>query len=52
MILIKDNHIDFCGGIKQAIVAANDYLEQTGLNLEIEIEARNMEAVKEILAVR
>jgi nicotinate-nucleotide pyrophosphorylase (carboxylating) len=49
MILIKDNHIDFCGGIKQAIIAANKYLQQTGLKLDIEIEARNMDAVKEIL---
>ena len=51
MVMIKDNHIDYAGGITQAINAANLYLKQNGLDLEIEIEARNIDAVNEILAV-
>lgn len=50
MVMIKDNHIDFCGGIPQAIEAANSYLKANNLDLEIEIEARNMQAVEQILA--
>lgn len=49
MILIKNNHIDFAGGIKPAIKAANKYLERKKLKLKIEIEARNLKEVKEIL---
>jgi nicotinate-nucleotide pyrophosphorylase (carboxylating) len=51
MILIKDNHIDYAGGIRQAIEAANDYLKAKKKKLKIEIEARNMKEVKEILSV-
>lgn len=51
MILIKNNHIDFSEGIKPAIIAANNYLQKKKLKLEIEIEARNLKEVKEILAV-
>lgn len=50
MIMLKDNHIDFAGGIKQAINMANEYLTKTNRNLKIEIEARNLENIKEILA--
>lgn len=50
MILIKDNHIDYAGGIRQAIEAANDYLRARKKKLKIEIEARNLGEVKEILA--
>ena len=49
MIMIKDNHIDYAGGITQAISAANKYRKKKNLNIQIEIEARNMEEVKEIL---
>ena len=49
MILIKDNHIDYAGGIKQAIVAAKSYLKSTKKKLNIEIEARNLDEVKQIL---
>ncbi len=49
MIMIKDNHIDYAGGIKQAIEKTNKYLEANNLNLKIEIEARNLDEVKEIL---
>ncbi|MDX2001220.1 MAG: carboxylating nicotinate-nucleotide diphosphorylase [Chitinophagales bacterium] len=51
MIMIKDNHIDFAGGITPAIKAANEYIRSKQLDLKIEIEARNLDAVKEILAI-
>jgi nicotinate-nucleotide pyrophosphorylase (carboxylating) len=50
MILIKDNHIDYAGGIKAAITLTRDYLLKTGRKLKIEIEARNLEEVEEILS--
>lgn len=49
MVLIKNNHIDFSGGIAPAITNANNYLKKKKLNLPIEIEARNLKEVKEIL---
>ena len=49
MILIKDNHIDACGGITKAIEKANDYLKINKKNLQIEIETRNIDEVKEVL---
>jgi nicotinate-nucleotide pyrophosphorylase (carboxylating) len=51
MILIKDNHVDYAGGIKQAIAAANDYLKAKKKKLKIEIEARDLDEVKQILSV-
>ena len=51
MILIKNNHIDFSGGIVPAITTANNYLKKKKLDLQIEIEARNLKEVKEILRV-
>ncbi len=50
MILIKDNHIDFAGGIEKAIDAVHEYLKKKGKTLKIEIEARNLEDVKRIMA--
>ena len=50
MILIKDNHIDFAGGITQAINASNKYLKKNKLKLAIEVECRNIEDVKKVLA--
>lgn len=49
MIMLKDNHVDFAGGITQAIDRANDYLKQTGRNLKIEIEVRNMDEVETVM---
>jgi len=49
MILIKDNHVDYAGGISNAIHAANEYLQKTGRNLEIEIEVRNLEELDQVL---
>ncbi|PCJ84235.1 MAG: nicotinate-nucleotide diphosphorylase (carboxylating) [Flavobacteriales bacterium] len=50
MIMIKDNHIDYSGGINAAIKKTADYLSKNNLNLKIEVEARNMEEVEEIIA--
>ena len=51
MILIKNNHIDFSGGIQPAIESANSYLKRKKLKLQIEIEARNLQEVKQILSI-
>ena len=51
MIMLKDNHIDFCGGIEQAIQKTNDYIRTNNLNLKIEIETRNLDDVRRVLAV-
>ena len=50
MILIKDNHIDFAGGITEAIDAANSYLKKNKLKLAVEVECRNIDDVKKVLA--
>ena len=50
MILLKDNHIDFAGGISQAIDRANKYLKDNNKNLKIEIEVRNFDELNEVLA--
>lgn len=49
MILIKDNHVDYSGGIKQAIQNTKDYLQRTGKNLAIEIEVRNLDELQQVL---
>ena len=51
MILIKDNHVDFAGGIEQAITRTKKYLDENGLHLKIEVETRNLDEVKQVLAV-
>ncbi|RYE29781.1 MAG: carboxylating nicotinate-nucleotide diphosphorylase [Sphingobacteriaceae bacterium] len=49
MILIKDNHVDYAGGIKQAIKEARQYLKDQHKNLQIEIEVRNMQELQQVL---
>lgn len=49
MIMIKDNHIDFCGGITKAIDKTKAYLKESSLNLKIIVEARSLEEIAEIL---
>jgi nicotinate-nucleotide pyrophosphorylase (carboxylating) len=49
MIILKDNHIDYAGGIYQAINKTREYLKRNNLNLKVEIEARSMEDVRTIL---
>ncbi|HSH65990.1 MAG TPA: carboxylating nicotinate-nucleotide diphosphorylase [Bacteroidia bacterium] len=51
MILIKDNHIDYAGGITQAIESANAYLKKKNKKLKIEVETRSLDEVKQVLAV-
>lgn len=51
MIMLKDNHVDYAGGIKAAITKTKKYLKDTGKTLEIEIEARTLDDVKKILEV-
>ena len=51
MILIKDNHIDFAGGIENAILAAQKYLRDKKKTLKIEVEARSLDDIRRILAV-
>ena len=51
MMMIKDNHIDFAGGIEAAIEKANAYQKEQGLNIPIEIEARNLQEIDEILSI-
>jgi nicotinate-nucleotide pyrophosphorylase (carboxylating) len=51
MIMLKDNHIDFAGGIKQAIEQTHAYLKANQLDLKIEIETRSLEEVKQVIAI-
>ena len=51
MVMLKDNHIDFAGGIEQAILKTNKYLKKRNLKLKIEIETRNLAEVKEVLRI-
>ena len=51
MIMLKDNHIAYCGGIENAINEAWKYLEKKKLDLKIEIETRNLEDVQNVIAV-
>ncbi|WP_439558887.1 carboxylating nicotinate-nucleotide diphosphorylase [Dyadobacter sp.] len=51
MIMLKDNHVDYAGGIEAAITGARKYLAQTGKNLKIEIETRSLAEVDEVLRV-
>ncbi len=50
MILLKDNHIDFAGGVTQALTKCREYLARTGRNLKIEIEVRTLENIDEVFA--
>ena len=49
MIMIKDNHIDFAGGISEAITKTKDYLEEKNLEIKIIVEARSIDEIEEIL---
>jgi nicotinate-nucleotide pyrophosphorylase (carboxylating) len=51
MIMLKDNHIDYAGGIRQAVEATKKYLQENNKNLRIEVETRNLREVEEALAV-
>jgi len=51
MIMIKDNHIDYAGGIPQAIERANDYIHKMKKSLKIEIEVRNEDELDQVLSI-
>lgn len=51
-ILLKDNHIDFAGGIENAITRTRRYLKENQLDLGVEIEVRNLEEIEQVLAVK
>jgi nicotinate-nucleotide pyrophosphorylase (carboxylating) len=51
MIMLKDNHIDYCGSIEKAVEKANAYVHTKNMDLKIEIETRNMDDVKRVMAV-
>lgn len=51
MIMLKDNHIDFAGGIPQAIERTHQYLKEKGKDLKLEIEVRNMDELEEVLKI-
>lgn len=51
MILLKDNHVDFAGGIDKAILRAKEYCKEQGRNMRIEIEVRNFEELNEVLQI-
>ncbi len=51
MILLKDNHVDFAGGIDKAINRAKEYLKAKGKDLKIEIEVRNFDELAQVMAV-
>lgn len=51
MVMLKDNHVDFAGGIKAAITRTKEYLKANHLDLKIEVETRNLDEVAEVLEV-
>ncbi len=51
MILIKDNHIDFAGGIEKAIERARQYCKDNGKDLKIEVEVRSLDDIKRVMAI-
>jgi len=51
MIMLKDNHIDYCGGIEKAINKAYDYVQSKKMDLKIEVETRSIDDVEKVMAV-
>ncbi|MDG1276666.1 MAG: carboxylating nicotinate-nucleotide diphosphorylase [Algoriphagus sp.] len=51
MVMLKDNHVDFAGGIRNAIEQTKNYLHKNNLSLKIEIETRNLQEVREVIEV-
>lgn len=51
MIMLKDNHVDYAGSIEKAVKATHEYLKRLGKDLKIEVETRNLDEVKQALAV-
>ena len=51
MVMLKDNHIDYAGGIEKAVKATHEYLKRQGKDLKIEVETRNLKEVKQAVEV-
>ena len=51
MILLKDNHVDFAGGLQKAIIRAQEYLKEKGKDLKIEIEVRSFDEIKQVMEI-
>jgi nicotinate-nucleotide pyrophosphorylase (carboxylating) len=51
MIMLKDNHIDFAGGVENAITKTKEYLKSLGKELKIEVEVRSMEELERVLKI-
>ncbi len=51
MIMLKDNHIDYCGGIEKAIIKAWQYVQEKKTGLKIEVETRNIDDVKKVMRI-
>lgn len=51
MIMLKDNHIDFAGGLRKAIEKARAYIQEKNLGLKIEVETRNLDEVRQVMEV-
>ena len=49
MVMLKDNHVDFAGGIEKAVHSTQEYLKANGLKLKIEVETRNLDEVQQAL---
>jgi len=49
MILVKDNHIDFAGGVKPALSKISEFLKERNLSIQVEVETRNLEEVDEVI---
>nr|WP_304608495.1 carboxylating nicotinate-nucleotide diphosphorylase [Pontibacter anaerobius] len=49
MVMLKDNHVDYAGGVREAITATHKYLQEKGKDLKIEVETRNLQEVQEAL---
>ena len=52
MVMIKDNHVDFAGGITQAVARVQKYLQEKNKSLKIEVEVRNFEELDEAISVK
>lgn len=51
MIMLKDNHLDYAGGVAQALLKTQQYIQQNDLNIKVEIEIRSLEELDELLAL-
>jgi len=51
MVMLKDNHVDFAGGIEQAINKTKSYLKEKGKNLKIEVEVRNLDELEQVMKI-